>query len=233
MPRSRKNASTRLKEIRPFVNFNYDLRKPLTKSAKAKIKKYHDLISEFKSHTVTVKRFKRKDRLKAAQAYSQTPKGYPALKVAFIPGEDVPELKWTGKNKLKIKVKKKGGGEILVDFIEFDEDAILDDPGEHVRELLKEHPDAKWFTIAAGIHEMRHAHKRNFIAREVERLAMRYSGDAPFSNPDQNHYYGNWMRGLRVYDFKNQESAASYMQHKQEIAAALAKKRKNARRRKK
>ena len=116
------------------------------------------------------------------------------------------------------------------DFLPFDEDEIIYDTAQHVRDVIKDAPEAKWFSIGAGIHEIRKAVKRPFIVREIERLAARYSGDAPDSAEGQNHFFGNWMTGLKVYEFKNQESAAAYMQHKAEIARALAKKRRNEKR---
>lgn len=229
MTRVVKSSKEKLKILRGFVDFDYDLRKPLSASARRKINKYYAAFSELTARPNYVYRPRLGAHLKAAQKFAQHPKGL-KFKVAFIPtaGDEIPDINWSKKGAISVKTGKK---RIRTGFLDFDEDALIEDPGEHCRDVIKEAPGAEWFSIAAGVFEIRRAIKRPFIAREVERLAAAYSGEKPQSAPGQNHYFGNWMTGLRVYDFEDQADAGEYMQAKTEAARKDQRKRRAAKRR--
>jgi len=230
MTRARKSYKEKLKDLRGFVDFDYDLRKPLSPYQKRKISRYHAALAELKARPNYVYRPRRADHLEKAQSFAQHPKGF-KFRVAFIPtaGDEIPEIRFGKRGAISVKTGKK---RVRSGFIEFDEDELLADPGEHVRALIKEEaPGAEWFSIGAGVFEIRRAIKRPFIAREVERLAAAYSGEKPQSAPGENHFFGNWMTGLRVYDFKNQADAGEYMLAKTRAARAEQRKRRAARRR--
>src|SRR4051812_16427516 len=93
-------SAQRLKEIRRFVEFDYDLRKPLTKSAKSKIKRYHDEITALTNRPYQVFRPRSKQHLREAQEFAQHEQFLPKLRVAFIPTD--------GANKVELKFTKKG-----------------------------------------------------------------------------------------------------------------------------
>lgn len=229
MTRVAKSAKEKLKELRGVVDFDYDLRKKLTPYQTRKINKYHAALTELKARPHYVFRPRSDARLKSAQKFSQHPSGV-KFKVAFIPtaGDEIPEVRFGRKGAISVRTGKK---RIRSGFLEFDEDALIEDPAAHTRDIIKEAPGAEWFSIAAGAFEIRRAVKRPFIAREVERLAAAYSGEKPQSAPGQNHYFGNWMVGLRVYDFKDQADAGEYMQAKTQAARADQRKRRAAKRR--
>lgn len=229
MTRVVKSAKEKLKELRGVVDFDYDLRKKLTPYQVRKINKYHSALTELKARPHYVYRPRSDAHLKSAQEFAQHPKGI-KFKVAFIPtsGDEKPEVRFSRKGRVKVKTGKK---RIESTFLPFDPESIVDDPGAHCREVIKEEPAAEWFSITAGPFEIRRAVKRPFIAREVERLAAAYSGEKPQSAPGQNHYFGNWMTGLRIYDFKDQADAGEYMQAKTQSARADQRKRRAAKRR--
>lgn len=235
MSRAKKTPQQKMRELRPYVAFDFDLRKRLSASEKRKIAKYHAALTELKSRPHYVYRPRRDDHLRKAQEFAQHPSGL-KFRAAFIPtaGDEKPEIAWKGKGKktrIKVKTGAPGIKPIETEFLPFDPEEIAADPGAHTREVIKEAPAAKWFSIGAGAFEIRKAIKRPFIVREVERLASRYSGEAPQSAPGQNHYFGNWMTGLKVYDFKNQEDAGAYMLAKTRAARRDQQKRKATRRR--
>jgi hypothetical protein len=65
MPKNNINTihAQRLKAIRPFIDFNYDLRKPLSKYQKAKIKTYYDEIDQLTARPNKVYRPRKKENL--------------------------------------------------------------------------------------------------------------------------------------------------------------------------
>lgn len=214
----------RLKDIRPFINFDYDLRKPLTKYQKTRIREYWREIDALTARPYQVFRPRSKAHLKKAQEFAQHEKQLPGLKVAFIPVSNP-------KKKTKIRFNKKGeliaeNDHVRTRFLEFDIDKLIADPVGHAQELIDSDPSGKAFSILAGRYEIANTYDRSRLPVWVGRFAEKYSSE------DQNNYFGNWMVGLNSHHFKNQGDLMDYMRDKAKAKRDIKRKRKNARRRK-
>lgn len=207
------NYAQRLKAIRPYVSFNYDLRSPLTSAAKAKISRYYNYIDKLTVRQHQVYRTTNKDNLRAVQRFAQhDPKRYGQIKVAFVPNAGTERMKLTiGKDG---RVRGTTGNiaqiEIPLDAEELaqaDEDGTLED---YIDSVIDDAPPAKRYVVQAGEFEVPSARSRGFITEYVADLMRRY--DASKFNPDDknSHYYGNWMFGLIGYNFHNQDDLAEY-----------------------
>lgn len=209
--------SQRLKSIRPFVDFDYDLRRPLTKYAKSKIKKYFDIVDNLTSHPTYLYRPRNKDRLRIAQEYGGGHDKH--IKVAFIPtADEKPKLLF---NKSGMVVREKY---ITTRFGEFDIDALIQDHKKEVRRVTKKFRKAKRFKIAAGPHMIENTYSASIIPDEVDDLMQKYK------NEEANNYFGNWMRGLYAFEFQNQLDKDSAERIRDREKAKIKKAREKARR---
>lgn len=214
----------RLKAIRKYINFDYDLRKPLSNYQKRKIKQYHDEIDALTARPNQVYRPKDKGRLRKAQQFAQHEKYLPGLDVAFIPTD--------GKTKAKIRFDKSGdivavSDHVITRGLELETDKLLIDPIAHVNEVIKRDPHAKQFTVKAGRYEIPVPVTRATVANYVARLTARYSDEGA------NNYHGNWLHGLNSHTFKNQATFDEYQMAKNAAKRELQRERRNAKRREK
>lgn len=214
----------RLKDIRPFINFDYDLRKPLTKYQKSRIREYWREIDALTARPYQVYRPRTKAHLKKAQEFAQHEKQLPGLKVAFIPVSNT-------KKKTKIRFTKKGeliteNDHVRTRFLEFDPMQLIENPVEHAKAIVAKDPAGKAFSILAGRFEIPNTYDRELLPIWVGRFAEKYS------NSEANNYFGNWMVGLNSHHFKNQVDLMEYMRDKEKAKQNIKRKRKNARRRK-
>lgn len=213
----------RLKAIRSFVNFDYDLRKPLTKHQKRRIKTYFDEIDALTARPYHAYRPKDKARLRTAQEYAQHEKRLPGLKVAFIPtnGVEKPKIRFTKSGELIAETKH-----IRTRFLEFDELALIEDAKAHTNDVISQDPIAKSFTILAGRYEIPNSYSRERVGEWVAKFAEKYG------NQDLNNYFGNWMVGLSAHHFKEQADFDDYRTAKINAKRELQRKRRNKKRRK-
>jgi len=184
----------KLKEIRPYIDFNFNLNEKLTPAQKSKITRYHKAIVEIKRHSNQIYRPRRKDHLKTAQKYGNHPAGHPGIKVAFIPA---------GKEKIKITFKRNGeltakSKHVNTRYFEFDQQRLAEMPDTEIARLLKERPNARAFNIQTGIHEIKRPTNRVEIGEKIHRLINQYDDDK------KNNHYANWMHGIKTHEFKNQ-----------------------------
>ena len=221
MPRDNKSKSLhaqRMKEIRSFVNFDFDLRKELTPYQKSKIKKYHDEITALTARPYQVYRSKDKTRLSKVQKFAQHEKQLAGLKVAFVPTN--------GKDKAVIKISKKGQvtastHHITTRLLELDTDELLNDPKAHVNKVITRDKAAKRFSVLAGRYEIPVTLDRGLVAEYVANLTAKYSNDAA------NNYHGNWLHGLAAHHYKNQDDFSDYMREKQKAKLNSQRERRN------
>lgn len=202
----------KFKSIAPFVSFSYSPRyltsKRVTRKQKIKITKYYKEIAALKSRPNQVYRSKSKDRLYRAQEYAGHVKPLPELRVAFIP---------TGGQKVKVNFK---GGKIYVSErhvisseILFDKKELLKNAEKHVKQKIKG-TKAKGFNIMAGRYEIPEGHDRRSLPQAVARLAERYGATHVLRGgvkKKNNHYFGNWLLGVRAHQFKKQASFNKYI----------------------
>ena len=214
----------RLKDIRSFVDFDFDLRKPLTRYQKSKIRTYHKEIDALTARPYYDYRPRDKDRLKKAQEFAQHEKSLPGLKVAFIPtnGIEKPRISFNKKGELTASTRH-----VTTNLIQFDKRKLITDPIAHVNQVIKRDKRAKRFTILAGKYEIPNSYSRGVIANQVAKLTERYKSE------DKNNYFGNWMHGLASHHFKQQADFNEYRAAKMKSKMKLQNDRKNAKRRQK
>lgn len=224
MPNNKANNihAQRLKAIRPFIDFNYDLRKPLSNYQKRKIKEYYDEINALTARPYYVYRPHKSERLAKAQQYAQHEKQLKGLKVAFIPtnGIEKPKISFNKSGDLIAETKH-----VKTEFIPFDPDLLIDDPESYTRDLIDD-IDAKRFTILAGKYEIPNSYSKSRLPANVAKLAGKYG------NPDLNNYFGNWMVGLSAHTFSEQADFNEYAKAKSDAKKQLQRERKNRKRRK-
>lgn len=212
--------AARLKEIRPYVKFNYDLRKPLSNAAKRKIKQYHDEISALKNRPYQVFRPRSPKHLREAQAFAQHDKKLPALKVAFLPTD--------GENKMSLTFSKKGvrakTKNVIMRDVKLSVRQLLIDPEKHVNERIQGNP-AKQYTIQAGRYEIPSPYLPRSVGKAVARLVNAYA------DSEANNYFGRWLHGLKAYEFEEQGTLGEYLREKQKHIRKAKRERKNAKRR--
>ena len=205
----------RLKAIRPFVSFNYNLNRKLSKYQKRKIKKYYDEIQTLTARPIQIYRGRDPKKLKAVQKYSRHTQNLRELKVAFVP---------TGGNKVTIKVSKSGKvttetKHVKNEFLEFDPFQLLENPIEHAREVI-EPSKAKSFTIAAGEYEIPTGYNKDSVIDRIGSLAERYSDES------KNNHFSNWMFGVTAHSYKRQASFNKYVNDRKKAVETGKKKRK-------
>ena len=222
MPNSkgRINYAQRLKAIRPFVSFNYDLRKPLSSAAKAQITSYYEYIQKLTVRQHQVYRSTNEDNLRAVQRFAQhDPKRFKKLKVAFVPN--------AGAERMKLSIDKDGrvhGKTSKISQVEIPFDPLLlaeaEDNGEaedYIDECIDAAPRAKRYVVQAGEFEVPSARSREFITEYVKDLMSRYGADKHDPDKHSSHYYGNWMFGLTGYNFHDQSQMDEYRSEKRRL----------------
>lgn len=202
--RAKQLHAERLRKIRPYVNFNYDLRRPLSSAARRKIKQYSDEVDALTSRPYQVVRPRRADHLKDAQEFAQHEKKLPGLKVAFVPTNGVEKLRLSY-NKNGVKARN---STVEVEHIKLSLSGLLRDPKAYTDSRVRKHP-AKSYTIQAGRYEIPASFTKDTIGTGVERYVNKYDND------DANNYFANWLHGVFAYQFHNQDSLQSYLQEKQ------------------
>lgn len=209
MPKQRRRVNgihaERLRQIRPFVSFNYDLREKLSRSAQKKIKRYHDEIAALTNRPYQVYRPRLTGRLRAAQEFAQHDKYLPQLRVAFIPTD--------GTNKVRLSFTRSGirghTEHVSSEIVRLSLQGLLINAEAYVRTRLRNH-SAEHFTIQAGRYEIPIGYLKETVPRAVARLVNKYS------NEQSNHYFGRWLHGLRAYYYENQGALSEYLREKQE-----------------
>lgn len=200
----------RLKAIRPFVNFNYDLRKKLTPAQKGKITRYYNEIKDMTDGQHYIYRPRSKKNLKLAKTYTDS--NLPDIKVAFIPTHGKAQVKFT-KNQMKIKT-----GNVTETYLPVNKETLVINPLKAAEDAIKGRKEDA-FKIQAGKYEISGTHSAELIGREIERLGNAYNSG--------NNSAENWLHGVKAYSFQNQADYSSY-----NIAKEAAKRKRTKARRK-
>lgn len=210
----------RLIAIRKFVNFDFDLRRKLTRYQKRKIKTYFDEINALTARPFYVYKPRDNKKLKAAQDFAQHSKKLRDLKVAFISThEKNPRIRFNKKGEVVMSTRHVTTRHISLDTLE-----LIKNPVEYVNGRIK-NVNAKRFSILADKYEIPVSYSKATIANGVARMCERYS------NEDANNFHGNWLHGLAAFTFKNQSSYDEYRKSKTKKQNELKRKRKNKKRR--
>lgn len=200
-----KLAKTRLKEIRKFVDFDYDLRKPLTPYAQRKIKKYHDEISALTNRPYQVFRPRSSAHRVQAQRFAQHETHLPGLKVAFIPTDGI--------NPVRLKFTKHGvvakTEHVQWEVIQLSQAGLYKDAAAEVERKIRRRPESQ-FTINAGKYEIPQPYIKESLPGAVARLVMRY-GEASGLDEENNHHWSNWLESVKAYKFDHQTGVQEFL----------------------
>jgi hypothetical protein len=226
--KGRKLFAARLKAIRPYVDFDYNLNSEPTKSQKAKVRRYYEEITALRNRPYQVYRPRRADRLRPAQQFAQHEKLLPGIKVAFIPTD--------GKSKVRLRFRGKGdivakSEHVSISSVELSRRGLAGDTERYVRGRISSNP-AKNFTIQAGRYEIPVPYLPDSVPAAVLRLVERYGGPQ-LSDPEEreNHNWQNWLFGLNAYHFENQSDIEEYLNGKRETIKSQKRERDRARKR--
>lgn len=201
----------RMRDIRKFVDFDYDLRKPLSSAAKARINSYHDAIEKLTIRPHQVFRARTEKNLRAVQRFAQHDKRHKLIKVAFVPTD--------GESKAKVSISRRGEvrskvGHIRVFEIPLDTDRLIEEGADYVAEAIAEGPEVQRYVIQAGAFEVPSTSLPEFVVRDVSRIMAKYGADKYDPNKNSSHYFGNWLFGLNGYRFRKQDELTAYRANK-------------------
>lgn len=211
-----KEYSDKLKKIRPFVDFNYDLRKPLSSASKGKINRYHDYInSQLRRETAGMKvyRPRSKKHLDAANKAAGAPPNLKGLKVSFLNtgGQDV-KIKFAKNGDMILKTKH-----VDTQFIDLDPEKLVgDDAQDYIKAELKKRRKFRAYSIKYGEFDAP-SMPRDDIPDEVAKLAARYDVAG-------NHNYRKWLTGVTGLSFKNQSDQFDFAKARREAVIKRKKK---------
>lgn len=209
------NYAKRLRDIRPYVDFNYNLNTPLNSAAKTQINRYYEYIQKLTVRDHQIYRTKNTSNLRSVQRFAQHDPRFVHLTVAFVPN--------SGDERMKITINKNGEvrgktGHIGVFEIPMNRKRLIQEGRKYIEQVIKKGPRVKRYVIQAAEFEVPGAFAREFIVDEVVRMMERYGADQYDETKGSSHYFGNWMWGLNGYTFHNQSELGAYREKKRQAA---------------
>lgn len=227
-----KEYSDKLKSIRSYVNFDYDLRKPLHANSKRKIDRYFDAIHAIQARPNKVYRSKNKQRVKEVQEFGRNGfEGLPGITVGFYESSKA--------NPITLRFDKKGlvakGKYFDIRYVPFRLKQLVENPDKELKRALADPgaQGANWFRVAVGEggqYSIPSPTSRNTVANNVKRLMTQYSDVKDNGEKAANHYT-KWLHGLLPMTAKNQTEVAEFLRKEGRIKDDIANERKKARNR--
>ncbi len=197
------------KMIKSYINYDIDLRKPLTRGNKQIITKYFKefaRLTDGKPYDIQLYRSKKKDRLTQVQQLAGQDTKLKLFKVAFVPKTSPQQ---------KIRFNKDGepyvkSVYVKATFIPLDPERLAEEnPSEYVNSLIGNREE-KSFSIQAGDYEIPATYSKDVIGKAVSKLCLKYN------NEDSNNYFANWLGGIFANKFDNQSSLDEYRNAKRD-----------------
>ena len=221
MPRNRitgKQYKQRMRELRSYVAFDYDLRKPLSNSAKAKINRYYAQLETLTIRPHQVYRARGKKNLRSVQRFAQHDPRFKEFTVAFVPTD--------GEQRQRIRINTKGSVVATTDAISrheipFDRLRLIAEGKPYIESVIARGPKVRTYIIQAGAFEVPSSSLPANIVNDVLKYMTRYNAKDYDADSSSSHYFGNWLTGVNGYNFRNQESLAQY-RHKKQLATKAA-----------
>ena len=202
----------RLKVIRRYVSFDYNLNQPLAPYKKRKIKRYYDHFKNYKN--VHQHNYHPRNKVNKRDAYelTQTPRDLTQVK-------SFPIL--TSGETVRVK-RKKGKLHVITEysdteFIYLDPWLLADDPVNYVNAKIAESGPAEFYQIQTGPGFYPGDWHPELVAEKVKELL----------DNDKYKDHELWLTVLRKINFKNQASQDAY--RKARVAAGKRKKRQSKR----
>lgn len=188
----------RLKKIRTYVSFNYDLRKPLSAYEKRKIKTYFDALQVplGRPGNVQVHRPRRDDHLSIAKKATGLG-GLRDLKAVPVVSAEKTKIRYTKK---AIKLKSE---HVTKEFYPVNAADLINDAKRKaiVGDILKTYPKAKRFVLAAQGFESAQGTSRKKLNEFIFMQITTYG--------DNNIL--TWLTGVYVFEYKNQTDYDAYV----------------------
>lgn len=200
MTKANKEYNKKLKSLRPFVNFNYDLRKPLSPQSKGKINRYYrELLKLNARENIKYKPRKKKYLKKAREITEQNRKVFQEFNTIFIPQP-------TKENKTVIKFSKNGtpyltNKNIVKKLYAFDKINLIKNTDKEVMRIINKLPDDDnhRFSVAVGSGESWSLgfSEKALIFEDVINMLNRYNIES--------------VNGIYSYKFKNEKDKINYI----------------------
>lgn len=205
--------SAKLRAIRSYVDFDYDLRRKLSSAAKRKINRYAAALQEISARSNSVYRGRDIKRVREVQKLSRNEfDTLPGFRVAFV---ESPRA-----NPVKVRISKSGKVRLVAKFFEleyiaFDPRRLAESPEDETKRAMSESP-AKWFRVSTGKFSIATAYDRNVLPAEVAKLVSRYDIDAKdpsrlVSGKSLNHHYSRWLNGIISLEVQNQTELEDFL----------------------
>lgn len=205
--------SAKLRAIRRYVDFDYDLRKPLAPSQKRKIARYAEALREISARSNKVYRSQDIRRVREVQKLSRNEfENLPGFRVAFV---ESPEA-----NPVKVRLTKKGKPRLVAQFFEmgfipFNPRGLAESPEDETKRAMSQSP-SKFFRVSTGKFSIATAFDRNILPGEVAKLVSRYDVDAKdptklAGGKSLNHHYSRWLNGVISLEVKNQSDLEDFL----------------------
>lgn len=197
MKRPNKNIKNQLKAIRPFVKFNYDLRRKISPQSIAKIKRYH---KELRSITYSSKRIYRpriKSHLQSAIIKAGIKPEFKQLKAIPLPTTDE-KAKVSIDNKGNMLIKEKN---IDIKFTPIDPKSLIKNPRQYAKQILLDNPKAKRFMVKVGKYYLSVSFERDTFANGLVKLMKRYK-----TGKSKREFANSVIRGIETTNYKRQTS---------------------------
>ncbi|AUR81553.1 putative terminal protein [Vibrio phage 1.069.O._10N.286.49.F11] len=180
------------KIIKPYVNFNIDLRKKLSIGDKRLITKYTNQFKElYQGMNIKIFRSSNKANLKTVQnTYHQVFKTLPRWKVAFVPysGSQAPSIRV--KNGIVKTFNKRSKLKQFIIPIENQGEFLLN-TREYVQGLLDKHnvPDRQKLWVKTGDYLSTESFEAELLADEMEDWVNRYENAETFITGFQSAFF--------------------------------------------
>lgn len=224
--------SAKLRAIRAYVDFDYDLRHKLPSAAKRKINRYAAALQEISARSNVVYRGRDIKRVREVQKLSRNEfDNLPGFRVAFV--ESPPA------NPVKVRITKRGKARLVarhfaLDYIPFNAKRLAQSPEDETKRAMAQSP-ARWFRISTGKFSIATAYDRNVLPAEVGKLVARYDTDAKdptkvVAGKSINHHYSRWLNGLISLEVRNQTDLEEFLRKDAKARDARAEQRKRQRR---
>jgi len=195
-----RNHSAKMVALRPFVDFNYDLSKPLKPNQLAKIDRYYEALNAIKARANKVYRGRSKARVRQVQTISRNEfESLPGFKVAFVESTDANPVRVAFDKKGRVKLKARY---FDMGFIPFDQFELARDAHAEISRAMAEDEAAKWFRVSTGKYSMLSPFSRRVLPGKLVQLIHKYSPSAAdpailnSGGKTKEHLYEYWLNGL-------------------------------------
>lgn len=217
-----------MKSIRPFVSFDYDLRTTdikrggISPQSKAKIRRYYREISAATKPPHFIYRPRKKAHLKAAIKKAGIEPQFTQIKAVPIASTEKSPLRWIDKKGNFVLQEQY----IKTVFVPLDPLAVIADPKEYARRIIRENPNAETYHIKVGNNFLPTVFTKRTFVKGFTRFLRRYKGKAlkhfvkdvlagfDLSAPKEQSTYMEWQAIQKRTPKKSGRKPKGYKSHK-------------------